>query len=69
MISFTMVKDNIAKTPILTDFDPGRPPVIVVYDSKWAVSVALIQEHDGLYWPVTFTRTTLNPNETNYEWW
>ena len=62
MISFTMLKDKIAKTPILKHFDPDRPPVIVVYASKWAVSAALLQEHDGVYWPVTFTNTTLKPN-------
>ena len=47
MISFIMLKDKIAKTPILKHFDPDRPPVIVVYASKWAVSAALLQEHDG----------------------
>ena len=35
IISFTMLKDKIAKTPILKHFDPDRPPVIVVYASKW----------------------------------
>ena len=55
MISFTMLKDKIAKTPILKIFDPNRPPVIVVYASKWAVSAALLQEHDGVYWSVTLT--------------
>ena len=42
MISFTMLKDKIAKTPILKHFDPDRPPVIVVYASKWAVFAALL---------------------------
>ena len=61
MISFTMLKDKIAKTPILKHFDPDLPPVIVVYASKWAVSVALLQEHDGVYWPVTFISRTVKP--------
>ena len=55
MISFTMLKNKIAKTPILKQFDPNRPPVIVVYASKWAVSASLLQEYDGVYWPVTLT--------------
>ena len=66
MISFIMLKDKIAKTPILKHFDPDRPPVIVVYASKWAVSAALLQEHDGVYWPVTFTSRTLKTSEINY---
>ena len=66
MIAFTMLKDKIAKTPILKHFDPDRILVIVVYASKWAVSAALLQEHDGVYWPVTFSSRTLKPNEVNY---
>ena len=61
-----MLKDKIAKTPILKHFDPDRPPVIVVYASKWAVSAALLQQHDGVYWPATFTSRTLKPNKINY---
>ena len=38
----------------------------MVYASKWAVSVALIQEYDGVYNPVTFTSSTLKPNKLNY---
>ena len=66
MISFTMLKDKIAKTPMLKHFDPDRHPVIVVYASKWAVSAALLQEHDKIYWPVTFTSRTLKPKVINY---
>ena len=66
MISFTMLKDKIAKTSIFKHFDPDRPPVIVVYASKWAVSAALLQEHDGTYWFVTFRSRTLKPNEISY---
>ena len=65
-IAFAMLKAKVATTPILKHFDPDRPPVIVVYASKWAVSAALIQEHDGIYWPVTFTSRTLKSNEINY---
>ena len=38
----------------------------VVYASKWAVSAALLQEHDGVYWPVKFTSRTLKTSEINY---
>ena len=61
-----MLKDKISKTPILKHFDTDRPPVIVVYAGKWAVYAALLQEHDGIYWIVTFTSRTLKPNEINY---
>uniref|UniRef100_A0AAV1V6Q6 Reverse transcriptase/retrotransposon-derived protein RNase H-like domain-containing protein n=1 Tax=Peronospora matthiolae TaxID=2874970 RepID=A0AAV1V6Q6_9STRA len=65
-VAFTMLKAKIATAPMLKHFDPDRPPVIVVYASKWAVSAALIQEYDGVYHPVTFTNRTLKPNELNY---
>ena len=65
-IAFTCLKAKIAATPILKHFDPDRPPVIVVYASKWAVSAALLQEHENTYWPVTFTSRTLKPNVINY---
>ena len=61
-----MLKAKIAQTPILKHFDPDRTPVIVVYASKWAVSAALLQNYDGVYWPVTFTSRTLKSNEINY---
>ena len=66
MTAFTMLKAKIAQTPILKHFDPDRTPVIVVYASKWAVSAALLQNYDGVYWPVTFTSRTLKSNEINY---
>ena len=65
-VVFTMLKAKIATSPMLKHFDPDRPPVIVVYASKWAVSAALIQVYDGVYHPVTFTSRTLKPNELNY---
>ena len=65
-VAFTMLKAKIATAPMLKHFDPDRPPVIVVYASKWAVSAALIQEYAGVYHPVMFTSRTLKPNELNY---
>ena len=63
MIAFTLLKAKISETPILKHFDPDRSPVIVVYSSKWAISEALLQEYDGVYWPVTFSSRTLKFNE------
>ncbi|POM65029.1 LOW QUALITY PROTEIN: Reverse transcriptase [Phytophthora palmivora] len=65
-VAFTMLKAKIVSTPVLRHFDPDRTPVVVLYASKWAISAALMQEHDGVYWPVTFTSRTLKPNEINY---
>ena len=39
--------------------------MIVVYASKWVVCAALLQDHDGVHWPVFFTSRTLKPNEKN----
>ena len=55
MIAFIMLKAKVASTPVLKHFDPDCRSTLVVYAIKWAVSVALLQEHDGLYWPVMFT--------------
>ncbi|KAE9096312.1 hypothetical protein PF007_g17052 [Phytophthora fragariae] len=66
MTAFTVLKDKLVRAPILRHFDPDRRPVVVVYASKWAISAALMQDHDGVYQPVTFTSRTLKPNEINY---
>ena len=64
--AFTLLKAKIATTPILRHFDPDRVPVIIVYANRWAVSAAVVQDHDGTYQPVTFTSRTLKANEINY---
>ncbi|KAE8982055.1 hypothetical protein PR002_g23640 [Phytophthora rubi] len=66
MTAFTVLKDKLVRAPILRQFDPDRRPVVVVYASKWAISAALMQDHKGVYQPVTFTSRTLKPNEINY---
>ncbi|GMF29744.1 unnamed protein product [Phytophthora lilii] len=65
-VAFVILKNKIATAPVLKHFDPERIPVIVMYASKWAISAALMQEHDGVCMPVTFTSRTLKPNELNY---
>ncbi|GMG17774.1 unnamed protein product [Phytophthora fragariaefolia] len=64
--AFVVLKDKIVHAPILTHFDPDKRPVVILYASKWAISAALVQEHEGIYKPVTFTSRTLKPNEINY---
>ncbi|POM73861.1 Reverse transcriptase [Phytophthora palmivora] len=64
--AFIRIKEKIVATPTLRHFDPSQTPVIVLYANKWAISAALMQEYDGVYWPVTFTSRTLKPNEINY---
>ncbi|OWZ16436.1 LOW QUALITY PROTEIN: reverse transcriptase [Phytophthora megakarya] len=66
MDMFTIFKTKIISTPILKHFGRGRARVIALYANKWAISVALLQEHGGVYWPVTFTSRTLKTNELNY---
>ncbi|GMF53899.1 unnamed protein product [Phytophthora fragariaefolia] len=64
--AFVVLRDKIVNAPILTHFDPDKRPVVILYASKWAISAALVQEHEGVYKPVTFTSRTLKPNEINY---
>ncbi|OWY97106.1 reverse transcriptase [Phytophthora megakarya] len=51
----------------LTSLVPDRQAVVVVYDSDWAVSGALMQEYDQTYYPVMFASRTLKSNELNTE--
>ncbi|OWZ15960.1 reverse transcriptase [Phytophthora megakarya] len=48
-LAFTILKAKIVSAPILKHFDSDRPLVIVVYANKWAISAALMQEHDGVF--------------------
>ncbi|OWZ15403.1 reverse transcriptase [Phytophthora megakarya] len=52
--SVKVLKEKIAKTLILRHFDPVRQAVVVVYASDWAISGALMQEYDQIYYPVMF---------------
>ncbi|KAE8887672.1 hypothetical protein PF002_g27891 [Phytophthora fragariae] len=65
-VAFTLLKEKIVSPPILKHFDPDQAPVGIVYANKWAISAALVQEHDGVFWPVTFTSRILKTNELNY---
>ncbi|KAE8999012.1 hypothetical protein PR002_g18582 [Phytophthora rubi] len=64
--SFTKLKENVAFTPILRHFRPELQPVVVVYANDWAISAALMQEHDTVFHPVMFASRTLKSNELNY---
>ena len=56
----------MATAPILRHFYPAKEAVIIVYASEWAISAALVQNHEGTLMPVTFTSRTLKANELNY---
>ncbi|GMF42371.1 unnamed protein product [Phytophthora fragariaefolia] len=64
--AFVVLKSKIVNAPFLTHFDPDKRPVVILYASKWAISAALVKEHDGVYKPVKFTSRTLKPNQINY---
>ncbi|KAE9174827.1 hypothetical protein PF002_g28940 [Phytophthora fragariae] len=64
--SFSKLKEKVASTPILRHFRPELQPVVVVYANDWAISAALMQEHDDVFHPVMFARCTLKSNELNY---
>ncbi|KAE8968749.1 hypothetical protein PR002_g27649 [Phytophthora rubi] len=64
--SFAKLKEKVAATPILRHFRPELQPVVVVYANDWAISAALMQEHDAVFHPVMFASRTLKSNELNY---
>ncbi|GMF56285.1 unnamed protein product [Phytophthora fragariaefolia] len=64
--AFVVLKDKIVHVPILTHLDPDKRPVVILYANKWAISAALVQEHEGVHKRVTFTSRTLKTNEINY---
>ncbi|POM74877.1 Reverse transcriptase [Phytophthora palmivora] len=64
--AFETLKSKIASTPTLRHFDMDREAVVIVYASDWAISAALVQEYDQIYYPITFVSRTLKSNELNY---
>ncbi|OWZ10119.1 reverse transcriptase [Phytophthora megakarya] len=64
--SVKVLKEKIATTPILCHFDTDRQAVVVVYASDWAISGAVMQEYDQIYYPVMFPSRTLKSDELNY---
>ncbi|KAE8980248.1 hypothetical protein PR002_g24183 [Phytophthora rubi] len=64
--SFAKLKEKVSVTPILRHFQPELQPVVVVYANDWAISAALMQEHDTVFHPVMFASRTLKSNELNY---
>ncbi|KAE9295696.1 hypothetical protein PF008_g24196 [Phytophthora fragariae] len=64
--SFAKLKEKVSPTPILRHFQPELQPVVVVYANDWAISAALMQEHDTVFHPVMFASRTLKSNELNY---
>ncbi|POM67576.1 Reverse transcriptase [Phytophthora palmivora] len=52
--AFETLKSKIASTPILRHLDMDREAVEIVYASDWAISAALVQEYDQIYYPITF---------------
>ncbi|KAE8909730.1 hypothetical protein PF005_g22221 [Phytophthora fragariae] len=64
--SFVKLKEKVVSTPILHHFRPELQPVVVVYANEWAISAALMQEHDAVFHPVMFASRTLKSNELNY---
>ncbi|POM77680.1 Reverse transcriptase, partial [Phytophthora palmivora] len=61
--AFETLKSKIASTPILRHFDADRETMVIVYASDWAISAALVQVYDQIYYPITFV---LKSNELNY---
>ncbi|KAE8914804.1 hypothetical protein PF005_g11180 [Phytophthora fragariae] len=64
--SFAKLKEKVSATPILRHFQPELQPVVIVYANDWAISAALMQEHDTVFHPVMFASRTLKSNELNY---
>ncbi|KAE8985289.1 hypothetical protein PR001_g22929 [Phytophthora rubi] len=64
--SFAKLKEKVSSAPILRHFQPELQPVVIVYANDWAISAALMQEHDTVFHPVMFASRTLKSNELNY---
>ncbi|KAE9012344.1 hypothetical protein PF005_g25134 [Phytophthora fragariae] len=64
--SFAKLMEKVSSTPILRHFQPELQPVVVVNANDWAISAALMQEHDTVFHAVMFASRTLKSNELNY---
>ncbi|OWZ13790.1 reverse transcriptase [Phytophthora megakarya] len=64
--SFNVLKKKITTTPILRHYEPDQQAIVLVYGSDWAISGALMQKYDQIYYPVMCASRTLKSNALIY---
>ncbi|KAL5551148.1 hypothetical protein UlMin_001324 [Ulmus minor] len=64
--SFQELKSYLGKPPLLSKPHEGDSLILYLAVSKGAVSSALVQEEDGVQWPIYYTSKSLLNAETRY---
>ncbi|GMF34599.1 unnamed protein product [Phytophthora fragariaefolia] len=64
--SFKALQTKVADAPILKHFDGAKGVHVMLFAYDWALSTTLMQEHDGVMYPVRFCGRVLKDNEVNY---
>ena len=64
--SFKLLKESIAKGPIVRHFDLKLDLHVMIFANVWVLSSTLMQFHDHKLHPVRFCGRVLKDNEKNY---
>ncbi|MBW0497971.1 hypothetical protein O181_037686 [Austropuccinia psidii MF-1] len=64
---FQQLKEDFTKDPVLSDFKPALPTILVTDSSDYALGAVLSKVSDSGKHPVAFDICNLLPEELNYE--
>ncbi|POM72382.1 LOW QUALITY PROTEIN: Hypothetical protein PHPALM_10905 [Phytophthora palmivora] len=64
--SFAAIQQKVMDAAILRHFDRDKEVHVMLFADEWALSSALMQEHDGKLHPVRFCGRVLKDAEMNY---
>ncbi|GMF15167.1 unnamed protein product [Phytophthora fragariaefolia] len=64
--SFAALQAQVATAPILKHFDISKEVHVILFANDWALRTTLMQEHDGVMYPVRFYGRVLKNSEVNY---
>ncbi|KAG3067122.1 hypothetical protein PI125_g23713 [Phytophthora idaei] len=64
--AFEALQTKVAEAPILKHFDRTKEAHVMLFANEWALSMPLMQEHEGKLHPVRFFGRMLKESEMNY---
>ncbi|KAG2838190.1 hypothetical protein PC129_g5932 [Phytophthora cactorum] len=64
--AFEALQTKVAEAPILKHFDRTKEVHVMLFANEWALSMTLMQEHEGKLHPVRFLGRMFKESEMNY---
>jgi len=64
--AFVTIKEAVAKAQIVRHPDTTRPFYIICDASDYAIGAVLMQEHNGIYYPIEFYSKLLDQNQRHW---